>query len=326
VKRVVAVSLLSSSLAFAATVWAAPPTRYDSLASAGYGVTITARLNDPNVAEISGIAPSRRDDDLLWAINDSGNGAEIYALSSGGQLRGRVIVDGARNIDWEDIAPFERDGIAYLLIADSGDNGGSRRLIDLYVVREPELPASGGDLHVPVEYRLRVRWPDGPRDCEAVTVDAIANEVLLLSKRRVPAQLFRVSLAPPTRGNRVRLARQIAVLPHIPQPEPEDAKRWPQMVRYISQITGVALSPDSMALAVLSYRDAYLFRRTPGEAWNVALQRLPQRLDMPPLVQAEAIGFARTGGTVWISTEKLPAPIVRFDPPPSASQSTNASH
>ena len=38
-------------------------------------------------------------------------------------------------------------------------------------------------------------------------------------------------------------------------------------------------------------------------------------LDMPPLVQAEAIGFARRGNVVWIGTEKLPAPLVRLDPP-----------
>ena len=37
-------------------------------------------------------------------------------------------------------------------------------------------------------WSIAFRWPDGPRDCEAMAVDAANSEVLLISKKRVPAR------------------------------------------------------------------------------------------------------------------------------------------
>ena len=50
-------------------------------------------------------------------------------------------VAGARNTDWEDLAAFELDGRHYLLIADTGDNGGLRRTLQLHVVRRARSAA-----------------------------------------------------------------------------------------------------------------------------------------------------------------------------------------
>jgi hypothetical protein len=147
-----------------------------------------------------------------------------------------------------------------------------------------------------------------------MAVDPIAREVLLLAKKRVPAQLFRVPLPLAGKDPGIQVAEQIAVVSDMPQPDEDDLARAPAGMRYMRQITSTDLAPDGLRLAVLTYREAYLFQRTAGEAWRVALTRPPLRLHMPPLVQAEAIAFDKAGRTLWIGTEKLPAPLIRLDP------------
>jgi hypothetical protein len=283
----------------------------DRLADSGHTSRIAGLVLDPAVAEISGLAVSRRAPDRLWAINDSDNGNLLHALSDSGRLLGTYTVEGARNHDWEDLAAFELDGEAWLLIADTGDNGGLRKDIELIAVREPDPAMEPGP--VPVAWKLRVRWPDGPRDCEALMVDPLAREILLLAKKRVPAQLFRVPLPVAGPSPKPEVAVQIAQITGLPQPTDDDLARAPLGARYMSQITAADLSADGLRMVVLTYREAYLYARASGEAWRHALARPPQSLGMPPLVQAEAIAFDRDARTIWISTERLPAPLIRLD-------------
>lgn len=295
---------------------AAPPVplelRLRRLESADYAHRTVAVVNDPAIAEISGLAASRRVPDRLWAINDSDNGNLLHLVGADGRRIGTWPVDGARNYDWEDLAGYTLDGQPWLLIADTGDNGGLRDDIELIAVREPDPAAPPAPL--PVAWKLTVRWPDGPRDCEAMAVDPHAGEILLLAKKRVPAQVFRVPLPRGGEAPDPVVAEQIASIAAIPQPTDDDLRRAPPGARYMSQVTSADLSPDGLRLVVLTYREAYLLSRAPGEAWREALRREPLRLRMPPLVQAEAIAFDRDGRAIWVGTEKLPAPLVRFEP------------
>src|SRR3546814_8112412 len=63
-----------------------------------------------------------------------------------------------------------------------------------------EEPASLDEVaqHAPLEpaWSIAFRWPDGARDCEAVAVDAQRGEVLLISKKRTPPELFALPLRP----------------------------------------------------------------------------------------------------------------------------------
>ena len=63
------------------------------------------------VRETSGPARGRRDPSVLWTHNDSGFEPILYALDTEGRILGRVSVQGATLVDWEDIAasPCGRD-------------------------------------------------------------------------------------------------------------------------------------------------------------------------------------------------------------------------
>jgi hypothetical protein len=283
------------------------------LPDAGWRSATPGLVREHAIDEISGLAGSRRDPSRLWAINDSDNGALLHLVDGSGRLAGSWTVDGAENYDWEDLAAFVDGGQPWLLIADTGDNGGLRAAIDLVAVREPDVAAPPAS--VPVAWKLRVTWPDGPRDCEAVAVDVAAREILLIAKKRVPAQVFRVPLPTVDQTGTIRaVAEPIAIIPGIPQPTEQDLAAAPAGLRYMSQVTAADLSPDGRSLLLLTYREAYLMTRRAGEPWRDALLREPQRLRMPPLVQAEAIAFDRDGRAIWIGTEKLPAPLIHLVP------------
>lgn len=282
-------------------------------ATAPANARLEAVVLDAEVAEISGMANGSGD--VLWVVNDSGNGARVFALGHDGRVRSAYDVEGVANVDWEDVADFTHAGKRHLAIADTGDNGGLRTTLELVVIAEPEVREHFYQGSVTPAWTVRFRWPDGPRDCEAVAIDPVTGDALLFSKKRVPAQLFRVSVAPPKPGEGVRVAEPIAVAAGIPQPDAAELAAHPQSGRYRGQITALDVSRDGRALAVLTYRDVYLYRRGEGESWRDALLRQPRALGMPPIVQAEAAALTPDGRAVRITSENLPAPLFRVDLP-----------
>jgi hypothetical protein len=268
---------------------------------------IAGLVTDPALAEISGMAASRAHPGAWWAINDGGNGARLHLMDGDGTFRASVDVEGVRNQDWEDLSSFELDGRHYLLVADTGDNGGIRQELRLHAIEEPRA----FDAPVRVAWTLRFAWPDGPRDCEAVAVDAHRGEVLLLSKKRVPPELFRLPLRPPADGS-VAIAEPVGTLAGIEQPDADDLQMSPTYGRYRSQITGAALSPNGRVLAVLNYRSVHFVVRSRGQAWAEALAAPAPSLTMPWIPQAEAIAFAPDGRALLIGSEQLPSPLLRY--------------
>ena len=131
------------------------------------------------IDEMSGIARSRTYDGVYWVHNDSGDRARIFPI----RLDGSVVIppfvsrrdtsdrsedpsavyegihiEGAVNIDWEDIAI---DGDT-LYIADVGNNSNARRDLAVYVVKEPN-PEATLQAHalkrIPIAYPTRRRSP-----------------------------------------------------------------------------------------------------------------------------------------------------------------------
>lgn len=103
------------------------PTHYDSPVH-------LADLEDRSINESSGIAASRRNANLLWSHNDSGDGLFIYGFDRQGKHRGVWRIAGASAMDWEDIAvgPGPKSCQSYIYIGDIGDNAKKRDEIVVY--------------------------------------------------------------------------------------------------------------------------------------------------------------------------------------------------
>ncbi len=263
-------------------------------------------ITDDAVDEISGLAASKINKNVLWVINDSGDDAVIYALTTAGELLTSIDVKGADNVDWEDLASFSLDDVSYLLIADTGGNTSDREIFDLYIVREPNI--SDESLQkVSVQWHIRFTYEDEPRDCEAVAVDAAAQKIVLLSKRDVPAVLYELPLQP---DDEITAARRLGEVTTIPQPTPDEIRgRYDQ---YHAQPTGMDAADDK--IAVLTYRRLFIYEKTENENWLTALNKTPIQIEFPHLEQAEAVCFNNDGASLLITSEQIPAPILQILP------------
>lgn len=280
----------------------------DASGEAGAHPSLSALITDARLPEISGFARSRAHRGLLWAHNDGDDAPRLYAIDGDGDVRGTLQLDGVDNTDWEDLASYAHDGRRYLVVADTGDNGGIRKEIALIRVEEPD--ALSGEARAPAD-RMRLRWPDGPRDCEALAIDADENAAYLIAKKRVPAEVWRVPLDF-SDEDRVHVPQRVGAIAAIAQPSSDDLERNPVFGRYRAQISGADIAPAGDAFAVLNYRAAHVYRRHDGESWAQALARPPREIAYPWLPQAEAIAFDASGDALWISTEKLPAALLRL--------------
>ncbi len=267
------------------------------------------------IRESSGLAASRRDAKMIWTHNDSGGQPVLYALDPNGARRGDLRIVGAVNQDWEDMASFELDGRPWLLVADVGDNGSQRSDCALYVVAEPDPATLSPTQETPatVAWQIPVRYLDGPRDCEAVAVDARAGLVYLLAKRTSPRGLYTLPLRPPADGV-VPAAMPIAQLPDSAFPQPTAAQKLLPIPtgRYRAQPTGMDFAADGSAAVVVTYGDVLVFKHEPGETWATALKRPPLVLSPHGLAQAEGVSFGADSRTIYVSSEGDRSGIMRY--------------
>jgi hypothetical protein len=274
---------------------------------------IVGEIVEPDLKEASGLAPSRRRDDLLWVLNDSGNPPELFGVATNGALMARHPVAGVGNRDWEDLASFVHEEVPYLLVAEVGDNNAQYAFSTLNFLEEPEVPAEpelpGPPLTVVRE--IRFSYEDGPRDCESVAVDVPAGKVLLLTKRDTPPVLYELPLFPD--GTNVAVvARRVGVVTSLPQPTEEDLQD--RFGRYWAQPTALDISPDGRTAAILTYKNAYVFERAPDQSWLDALAGVPRQVELPhPGTQVmrirEALAFSRDAASLFVTSERIPAPL-----------------
>ena len=269
-------------------------------------------LASQEILEASGMqaSHSRRGD--FFVHNDEGKPV-IYAVDESGADLGSVLVVPAKNKDWEDMTSVVVEQGRWLVLGDIGDNQARRDSIKLYFVDEPQ---TGENNRYSGEQDLRhwltLTYPDGARDCEAMAYDPVDKQILLLSKRDKPPRLYAVDIE-------TALSKDAAVLKFLGTISPlrpptiKDRAKWGGRVDFISQPTGLDISADGMEAVVISYRSLYRYKRHPDESWLSALNRRPEEVVGPPAVQNEAIAFAQDGNSIFVTTEKLPAPIYRIE-------------
>lgn len=286
-------------LALSISGWAAPAAT--KVAPPSVAGTLEAPPND----EASGLAASRRTPGLLWTHDDSGGQPEIYAVETGGRLRGVLRLEGIKAEDWEDLASAEFDGKAWLIVADTGDNYAKRGHTWIHLVAEPAADQLSPSR--PVSERpaasLKVTYPDGPRDCESLAVDTRERAIYLLSKRDPVPRLYRVDIPNPLRGATLT-ARFLGEVGRLPQPTAAQKLVRGYLGEHRAWPTAMDFSADGSAAVVLTYGYVLLFPRKEGESWAATLAREPVILPPHNLTQAEAICFSADGRGVYVASEK----------------------
>jgi hypothetical protein len=208
----------------------------------------TAVLSAPRLDESSGVAPSRRPG-VYWTQNDSGDGPFLYATDSAGHDLGRIRVDGATNVDWEDIArgPCPAQPGTCIYIGDIGDNAARRGSVIVYVVPEPDPPTGASDTsrHFAAIDSIRLRYPDHPHDAEGLAVTADRRLLIVTKDLSARARLFSAALT--GHGRETVVLAPMCTLALAVNP-----------IRG-RLVTGIALSPDERWLLARTYVSIHAF-------------------------------------------------------------------
>ena len=263
-----------------------------------------ANLEDRAVNESSGIVASRRNPGLFWTHNDSGDGPTLYAFDRKGKSRGRWRVAGAQAVDWEDIAagPGPEQGISYLYIGDIGDNDSERDYVTVYRVAEPDMTneeaVAGNSQHTtePAE-AIRLKYPDGRHDAEALLVHPSTGDLYIVTKAFDTASgIYRLK-APFSGASLNTLVRlgQISV---------------PSLIGGL--ITGGDIAPDGRRVVLCDYTNAFeltLPENAADDFDNIWKQPL-EIVELGPRPQGESVCYALDGNAILVTSEKRPTPLV----------------
>jgi hypothetical protein len=262
----------------------------------------TGTIEDAVIDESSGLIASQCQPDVFWTHNDSGDDAFIYSFKKTGARLGTWRVEGAKNIDWEDIAGLkDSSGKCFIYIGEIGDNQTRHAEHVIYRIPEPRVTSddagttkSHPSRTEPAEV-LKFRYPDGNHDAETLLVQPNTGEIYVLSKRLSgPAGVYR--LHPAFGAETVAVAEKVAdvAMPAIPS----------------GFITGGDVSPDGKRVIISDYSAGYEFTLPDGvadfdEIWKVE----PEVVDIGKRRQGESVCYSPDGNAIYASSEGRGAPI-----------------
>jgi hypothetical protein len=270
--------------------------------AAGGEAEVLLTIGDPRVVESSGLVASRRHLGVVWTHNDSGDAARLFAVGGDGRVRATLRLAGVEARDWEALAAGRDDrGRPALFAGDIGDNLGAWPWVTVWRVAEP---ARLRDATVRAE-RYRLRYPDGPRNAEALLVDPRGNRLYVASKDEAGGALYRAPAE--LRADRVNLLQRVRRVP--------------------AQVTDGAFSPDGRLLVLRDYGAAHLYRASGGRLATVALPFQPQgeSIAFSPDGRSLLAGSEGAGSEIWrVPLPEAALPAVTTRPPAAAAGSEAA--
>jgi hypothetical protein len=137
--------------------------------------------SDPQINEASGMVVSQAHADTVWIVNDSGDSARMFAVSTlDGHTEGIVTLAGARNVDWEALAISSGRSPAQLYVGDIGDNDAQRSSIQVYELPEPQQLSATSAVSDWTAYELT--YPDGAHDAETLLVQPGSDRLYVVTK------------------------------------------------------------------------------------------------------------------------------------------------
>jgi hypothetical protein len=256
------------------------------------------QLKQKRLHEISGIAASFQNKNILYLHEDSGHPNCIYLTNNTGQDLGRLIISNSYNRDWEDIAvgPGPLRGHSYIYVADIGDNNAWRCKKRIYRFPEPDLTNAVFPVRKTIKHAetITLQYPDKPHNAEAILLDPLTRDLYIATKEDNKCSIYVASFPQSTR-------QKVVLEPVITLP--------------LSLITGGNISHNGLEI-ILRNEDAYWYwKRAGGESIAAALTKAPQQITpVTKEPQGEAICFATTQPGYFTCSEvsRKQQPVIYF--------------
>lgn len=259
-------------------------------------VSQIGELGADQLVETSGIVASRAHPSVIWAHNDSGGEAIIYALATDGALLSSHRIDDAFPLDLEDIAigPGPDPSIDYLYVADIGDNLHFRPDVLVYRIPEPNPFADGTAAGVE---KIRLAYPTPGINSEALVVDPVSGDLFLFEKTDdYPVPIYRAP-ADLLLGDEPTVLEAVGVL-GIPTG---------------SLVTGADVSASGDRIALRGYKEVWVWPRSDADL-ATTVQRVPCEGASPDEVQGEAIAFSPDASVIYTVSEGSGAAVNQIGP------------
>jgi DNA-binding beta-propeller fold protein YncE len=177
-----------------------------------------------------------------------------------------------------------------MLVADIGDNDGSRSMVRVFWFDEPELGRTSGAWS-----SWELSYPDGPHNAESIAVDPTSGRVFVVTKDR-PGAVYALPATPSRRG--VNRLTKVGTAPDI--------------------ATDAVFLPGGSGLAVRTYTSLVVL--DPDTSRETSYQVLP----LQP--QGETLALAPDGKGLLVGSEGTHSRIqeVTINAPASAATTTTA--
>ncbi|MEA1785538.1 hypothetical protein U1E44_05510 [Arenibacter sp. GZD96] len=228
-------------------------------------------------------------DNTVWLIEDSGNKPEMYQVDFQGNILRTLLVKGATNKDWEDLAQ-DKEGNLY--IADTGNNNNSRKDLVIYKVGNPthEKGAKIAAEKIEFWYPEQKKFPPKKKhlryDAEALFHHK--DHLFLITKNR----------SKPFTGEAFVYKIPAAIGNH-------KAKRIGKITTCLDEnrckVTGADISPDEKTVVLLGNGILWVYTDFNEADFNTGTQRT---IDLQTASQLEAIRFLNDS-TLLLSDERI---------------------
>ncbi len=267
---------------------------------------VVGEISDEVIDESSGLSDSWLHDDRLWTHNDSGDEPRLWAMQKDATVTTEVHLIGAENVDYEDmaIAPCGADDDRpCIYLADFGDNLSRREEVVIYRFPEPDL---GDDppptLEVTEIETLVYRYADGPRDAEALLVHPQTRQIWVIEKTGEPiVEVF--SIPEIFDQEEPHIVESVATL------------EIPGNIALTRMVTAGDIAPDGSEFTFRTYLHLYTHCVPDLDDFETAFSTpATQRSMNPATLQGEALTYDRGDGALWLTSENLPAPLIRMPP------------
>jgi hypothetical protein len=237
---------------------------------------VVCQFSTKALPEISGLAMSATHRNVLWATNDSGNGAYLYALDARNcKIRAKLRLLDTPARDHEALAVGrDASGRSVIWIGDIGDNIldlGGWPYLRIHKVYEPQTLK---DASVPVT-TYRFKYPDGAHDAEALLAAPRAEKLWVVTKDRAGGGIYEL-------------------------PRPLSPSQTPMKAKKIGTaralITDGAMAPNGRRYVLRDYLSAEVFAGQPTGTPKA-------RFALPLQTQGESITWSADGRSLYVASE-----------------------
>lgn len=255
-------------------------------------------MDEGQLPEASGLVVSQTIPDTYYQVNDSGDGAFIYASNAKTKKTSRIKINSFSPTDVEDLAYASCGKSKCLLVADIGDNKEKRKTIAIAVLDEGnQIRDQLTPTHV-----VTASYPDGPHNAESLAVHP-NGDIFIVTKEKtkkdqpMSARIYRLK-------NKSWSVKSEATLPlefvaDLKIPASLFGKKASGR-----KITSMDIHPDGKKFILLSYEAAIEFDKD--------LSQIPEKsqladsykiLSIPNMPKQESIAYSPDGKGFYFTSE-----------------------